>query len=204
MFSSKHSLPALAFALTLGCALSIPGAAQTAGSGQSASSSSGTSSVGAADQKFMKQAAQGGEAEVQLGQLAQQKAQSPDVKAFGQRMVNDHSKANDELKQVASEKGVTLPSQPDSKDKAEKERLEKMSGAQFDKAYMNYMVAEHKKDVADFQREATHAKDPAVKNFAQTTLPTLQSHLQEAESIAPKQSAAAAKTSTTASNSSRQ
>jgi putative membrane protein len=152
----------------------------------------------------MKEAAQGGEAEVQLGQLAQQKAESPDVKAFGQRMVDDHTKANDQLKQVASQKGVTLPSQPDSKDKAEKARLEKMSGAQFDKAYMNYMVSDHKKDVADFQKEASHASDPDVKNFAQTTLPTLQSHLQQAESIAPKQNAAGAKTSTTATKSNPQ
>ncbi len=198
----KKSLPTLAFALTLGCALSIPGIAQTASSRQSASSSSSKGKLSAADQKFMKQAAQGGQAEVELGQLAQQKAQSPDVKAFGQRMVNDHTKANDELKQVASQVGVTLPSQPDAKDQAEKARLEKMSGAQFDKAYMNYMVSDHKKDVADFQREAAHATDPAVKNFAQTTLPTLQSHLQEAESIAPKQNAAAGKASTTARNSS--
>ena len=73
-----------------------------------------------------------------------------------------------------------------------------MSGAQFDKAYMNYMVADHKKDVADFQKEAAHANDPDVKNFAQTTLPTLESHLQQAESIAPKQTSAAAKDQTTA------
>jgi len=149
----------------------------------------------------MKQAAQGSEAEVALGQLAQQKAESPDVKAFGERMVNDHTKANDNLKEVASQAGVTLPTKPNAKDTAEKARLEKMSGAQFDKAYMNYMVAEHKKDIAEFQKEATHANDPAVKSFAQTTLPTLQSHLQEAESIAPKQNAAAGKASTTASNS---
>ena len=67
-------------------------------------------------------------------------------------MVDDHTKANDQLKQVASEKGVTLPLQPDAKDAAEKARLAKMSGAQFDKSYMNYMVADHKKDVADFQK----------------------------------------------------
>ena len=203
MSNFKNSIATLASFLIFGCVLPITSSAQTAGSSQSASSST-HSTLSASDQKFMKQAAQGGAAEVELGQLAQQKAESPDVKAFGQRMVNDHTKANDQLKQVASEKGVTLPSQPDAKDNAEKARLEKMSGAQFDKAYMNYMVADHKKDVADFQKEASHANDPDVKNFAQTTLPTLQSHLQQAESIAPKQNAAAAKSSTTASNTSRQ
>ncbi len=197
MFSLKNSMATLASFLIFGCVLPITSSAQTAG--QSASSSA-HSTLSASDQKFMKEAAQGGAAEVELGQLAQQKAESPDVKAFGQRMVDDHTKANDQLKQLASEKGVTLPSQPDAKDNAEKARLEKMSGAQFDKSYMNYMVADHKKDVADFQKEASHANDPDVKNFAQTTLPTLQSHLQQAESIAPKQNAAAAKASTTASN----
>jgi putative membrane protein len=202
MLSLKNSLATAASFLIFGCVLPIT-SAQTAGSDQSASSST-HSSLSASDQKFMKEAAQGGAAEVELGQLAVQKAQSPDVKAFGQRMVDDHTKAGDELKQLANQKGVTLPSQADAKDKAEKARLEKMSGAQFDKAYMNYMVADHKKDVADFQKEASHANDPDVKNFAQSTLPTLQSHLQQAESIAPKQNAAAAKSSTTASNSSRQ
>ncbi len=203
MFSLKNSMAALASFLIFGCVLPLTSSAQTATGDQSASSST-HSSLSASDQKFMKEAAQGGASEVELGQLAQQKAESPDVKAFGQRMVDDHTKANDQLKQVASEKGVTLPSQPDAKDKAEKTRLEKMSGAQFDKAYMNYMVADHKKDVADFQKEASHANDPDVKNFAQSTLPTLQSHLQQAESIAPKQNAAAAKASTTASNTGRQ
>lgn len=203
MLSLKNSMATLASFLIFGCVLPITSSAQTAGSDQGASSSA-HSTLSASDQKFMKEAAQGGEAEVQLGQLAQQKAESPDVKAFGQRMVDDHTKANDQLKQVASQKGVTLPSQPDAKDKAEKARLEKMSGAQFDKAYMNYMVSDHKKDVADFQREASHANDPDVKNFAQSTLPTLQSHLQQAESIAPKQNAASSKSSTTASNSNRQ
>jgi len=191
MSRPRNILATWAAVLVLGCAFSI---AQMASNSSSAKPS-------ASDQTFMKQAAQGNEAEVALGQLAQQKAESPDVKAFGERMVNDHTMANDELKQVASEKGVSLPSRPNAEGTAEKARLEKMSGAQFDKAYMNYMVAEHKKDVAEFQKEATHANDPAVKNFAQTTLPTLQSHLQEAESIAPKQKAATSKASTTASNS---
>jgi putative membrane protein len=202
MLSLKNSMAALASFLIFGCVLPITSGAQSAASDQSASSST-HSSLSASDQKFMKEAAQAGAAEVELGQLAQQKAESPDVKAFAQRMVDDHTKANDQLKQVASQKSVTLPSQPDAKDTAEKARLEKMSGAQFDKAYMNYMVADHKKDVADFQKEASRANDPDVKNFVQTTLPTLQSHLQQAESIAPKQNAAAAK-ATTASNSNPQ
>ncbi len=193
MSRPKNILAISAALLVLGCVFAIAQMANNSTSGK----------LSASDQKFMKEAAQGGQAEVELGQLAQQKAESPDVKAFGERMVNDHAKANDQLKQVASEKGVTLPDQADAQDNAEKARLEKMSGAQFDKAYMNYMVADHKKDVADFKKEAAHANDPDLKNFAQTTLPTLESHLQQAESTTPKQTAAAAKGSTTASASQR-
>ena len=133
------------------------------------------------DHAFVMKAAQGGLAEVELGQLAVQKASNPDVKAFGQKMVDDHTKANDQLKQVATQKNIAIPTEPAAKDKAEKDRLSKLSGDAFDKAYMSHMVSDHKKDVAEFQREANSGKDDAVKNFAQQTLPTLQSHLQMAQ-----------------------
>jgi putative membrane protein len=139
-----------------------------------------------ADQKFVKDAAQGGMAEVELGNLAVQKASSDEVKKFGQRMVDDHSKANDKLKEVASQEGLTLPESPNAAQKATKTRLSKLSGDQFDKAYMNNMVKDHKQDVADFQKESSNGHDEAIKDFASQTLPTLQDHLKEARSIAPK------------------
>jgi putative membrane protein len=142
--------------------------------------------VPASDRQFMLKAAQGGMAEVELGQLAQQNGQSQDVKDFGKRMVDDHSKANDELKQLASDKGVSLPTDLNAKDKATKDRLSKLNGAAFDKAYMNDMVKDHKMDVAEFKHESMAAKDPQVKDWAGKTLPTLQSHLDQAEKIAPK------------------
>jgi len=168
--------------------MTLAGGAQEGSTSQGAATSSkqsaGTSS---SDTTFLKKAAQGGMAEVELGQLAVQKASSEDVKKFGQRMVDDHSKANDQLKQVAAQQHVNLPQEPNAKDKATKARLEKLSGDQFDKAYMNDMVKDHKKDVAEFTRESKMAKDPAVKSFAEQTLPTLKEHLKEAERIAPKQ-----------------
>jgi len=139
------------------------------------------------DKHFVRKAAEGGLAEVELGKLATQKASSDDVKKFGQRMVDDHTKANDQLKQLAQQKGIDLPTQPDAKDQATMKRLEKLSGEQFDKAYMQDMVKDHTKDVAEFQKESTSAKDPDVKNFASQTLPTLQDHLKTAKSIAPKE-----------------
>ena len=135
------------------------------------------------DKTFMKKAAEGGLAEVQLGQLAQQNGQSQDVKNFGQKMVTDHTKANDQLKQVASQEGVTLPTDVSSKDRAEYDRMSKLNGEAFDKAYARMMVSDHKKDVAEFQREANSGSDPQMKNFASQTLPTLQDHLRMAEQM---------------------
>jgi len=139
-----------------------------------------------ADRQFIKKAAQGGLAEVELGKLATEKAASPEVKQFGQRMVDDHGKANDQLKQVASQKGITVPEKLNAKDAATKTRLEKLSGKAFDRAYMQDMVADHTKDVSEFRTESKSAKDPDVKSFASQTLPTLKDHLKEAKSIAPK------------------
>jgi putative membrane protein len=142
-----------------------------------------TGGVQTKDHTFMVKAAQGGMAEVQLGQLAQQNGQSQQVKDFGKRMVDDHTKANDQLKQVASQKGVTLPDSPDAKDKAEYDRLSKLKGDAFDKAYSKMMVTDHKKDVAEFQKEANSGMDPDLKSFAGQTLPTLQDHLKMAEQM---------------------
>lgn len=136
------------------------------------------------DASFVKEAARGGLAEVELGQLAAQKASKEEVKKFGQRMVDDHTKANDQLKEVAAQEHIDLPTQIDAKDKAEKARLEKLSGAQFDKAYMDYMVKDHQADVQHFTWESKSGKTPAVKSFAEQTLPTLRDHLKEAEKIA--------------------
>lgn len=140
--------------------------------------------VSAADQSFMRKAAQGGIAEVQLGKLAEQNAQSPEVKAFGERMVRDHSKANDELQRVAAQQGVTLPSSPNAKDQATKQRLSQLHGAAFDKAYMHDMVQDHRKDVAEFKSE-TSVKDQQLRQWVDKTLPVLESHLREAEKVAP-------------------
>ena len=139
----------------------------------------------ASDSKFVREAAQGGLAEVELGKLATEKGSSDDVKKFGQRMVDDHSKANDELKQIASSKGIDVPQEISAKDKMLKAKLSKLSGPNFDVAYMESMVKDHKKDVGDFTKESTSGADPDVKEFATKTLPTLKDHLREAQGITP-------------------
>ena len=134
----------------------------------------------AADEAFVMKVAKGGMAEVELGKLAAEKASAEEVKKFGQRMVDDHSKANDELKALATSKSVTLPSEIGPEEKALRDRLMKLSGPAFDQAYMKAMVSDHVKDVNEFKKEANSGRDPQVKSFASNTLPTLEEHLQHA------------------------
>ena len=140
-----------------------------------------STSLAKSDASFLKKAAMGGMEEVELGKIAAEKATDPDVKKFGQKMVDDHSKANDELMKLAQQKNLEVPRELDAKAKKEVDRFNKLSGAAFDKAYMKEMVSDHKKDVAEFQKAANTAKDSDVKNFATTTLPTLKEHLEMAK-----------------------
>jgi putative membrane protein len=120
---------------------------------------------------------------VKMGQLAQQKGTADSVKKFGARMVEDHTKAGDELKGVAAQEKITLPADMNSKDKATYEMLSKLSGAAFDRAYARDMVRDHEEDIADFNKEANGGHNPAVKDFATQNLPTLQDHLKEAKEM---------------------
>jgi putative membrane protein len=138
------------------------------------------------DKTFATEAAHGGLAEVQLGQLAEQKATSSQVKEFAQRMVKDHTQANQELMQLAKTEKLNLPTQLDAKHKSEVARLSAMSGNAFDTAYMQYMIQDHKQTVADFQKQAQSGSDPALKSFAEKYLPIIQQHLQMAESSTAK------------------
>ena len=183
--------PKLLLTLSIGSAFALPAAvAQTSLTPASAVLSKASAGVTVADSTFVKKAASGGIAEVELGQLALQKASSPDVKQFAQRMVNDHTKANGQLKQVAADEHIRLPQSMSAKDKATKDTLANLSGDDFDRAYMKDMVQDHRHDVAEFERESKSAQDPAVKSFAMQTLPTLRDHLKEAERIAPKDQSA--------------
>jgi putative membrane protein len=140
------------------------------------------SDLSSSDRRFIEKAAQGGAAEVATGKLAAQKAQSPDVKQFGERMVKDHSAADDQLMKIASDKGVPASSELDSSSQREYDKLSKLSGAQFDREYMKMMVSDHEKDIKEFRSESKSAKDPEVKSFAQNTLATIEEHLRLAKS----------------------
>jgi putative membrane protein len=125
-------------------------------------------------------------AEVALGQMASTKATNPDVKAFADRMVADHGKANDELKQLAQTKGVTLPSDVDQESKDAAGKLSKASGKEFDKAYIDAMVKGHEGVVKAFEKESKDAKDQDLKAWVTKTLPTIQDHLKMAKETKAK------------------
>jgi len=125
---------------------------------------------------FMTEAAIGGMAEVELSRLAVSKGQDAEVKKFAQKMIEDHTNANAELKQLAGKKNVTLPTALDAEHKAIKDKLSGLSGAAFDKEYVNAMVADHEKIVNLFKTQAGGGTDADAKAFAAKTLPTLQMH----------------------------
>lgn len=153
----------------------------TANTNANANTNATTANLSDADKDFMNKAAQGGRAEVVLGEMAQKYGTSDEVKSFGERMVNDHKAAGDKLKQLAEQKGVTLEDGLPKDVEKDELALGKKKGKDFDKAYMAMMVKDHEADVKDFQKEADKGQDPDVKAFASSTLPTLQDHLNQAK-----------------------
>jgi putative membrane protein len=136
------------------------------------------------DATFYRNAAEGGIAEVDMGNLAQQKALSQSVKAFGALMVKDHSALNEKLKAIAESKNITLPANTSVAEMVAKENLKALSGASFDKSYVQGMIKDHQEDVAEFKKEATSGQDPDARAFASATLPTLEADLKKLQSIA--------------------
>jgi putative membrane protein len=186
---SKRTFPAFAAATLLALAPAFAQNQGTTGTGHGAHGSTvettGTDHA-KQDEHFIHEAAAGGMMEVELGRLATERAASADVKAFGQRMVTDHSKANQQLTQIATSKGITLSKALPADKQQERDRFARLSGAEFDRMYMDHMVKDHKKDVSEFEKQAEKGTDPALRTFAQQTLPTLREHLTLAESLAGK------------------
>ncbi len=132
---------------------------------------------------FVMKAASGGMMEVSLAKTAQQKAKSPRVKNFAKMLLQDHTKANNELKGIASSKSITVPSEMMAEHKSHVDEMSKMSGTDFEKHYMDMMVNDHQKDISDFQNASQNMSDAEIKNFATKTLPVLQKHLDSAQAI---------------------
>ncbi len=136
------------------------------------------------DLDFYRTAAEGGLAEVEMGNMAEQQAHSQSVKDFGALMVKDHSAANEKLKTLAESKNITLPANTSVEEMAAKAKLKALSGTAFDKSYIKGMIKDHQEDIAEFRKEATSGRDPEARAFASATLPILEAHLKKIQSIA--------------------
>ena len=196
----KHVAVALSFVFAwAGVAALAASAAPPSASAKSTVKTKTSEKITMSDSDFAKAAAEGGYAEVTFGKLAEDKASNQAVKDLAQRMVEDHTKADDELKTAASKDEISIPSQLNAKDQATYVRLTQLSGAAFDRAYARDMVRDHETDVAVFRHEADDGKDTSIKSFAAQTLPTLEDHLKEArqalQSVSPKTTAVTKKKS---------
>ena len=170
-----------------------PGVSPTNGATGSPTMSPGVSPTGAAavsltpfDREFLTDAARGSALEVQLGNIAAQKATNDDVKRFGQRMATDHSQGGQTIQQMASNLKFILPQDMSPEQKIEISRLENVSGKAFDRDYMKAMVKDHMKDLSEYERAATQATNAEIKQYASQALPMMRDHLKEAREIAGK------------------
>jgi predicted outer membrane protein len=135
------------------------------------------------DQQFVSMAATGGLVEVELGRLATQRAGRASVQRFGERMITDHGAMNGELAQIAARKGMNVPTTVGDAHRQDIDRLARLSGHDFDRAYMQHMVTDHVKDIAHFERQAQAGTDPELKALAANALPVLRQHLEMAKNI---------------------
>jgi putative membrane protein len=166
---NRYSTIVCCFAVTMAFAI-------TAGHTQTMNSKPGK-----ADQSFLKEAIEGDLAEINMGKLAQEKGQSQEVKQFGQMLEQDHGQHLQKAKDAAQQMGLPAPTEPNAKHKKMYDQVNKLSGAQFDKHFAQEMVSDHKEDIKKYQKESK-SKGP-LADFAQQTIPTLQKHLQTAESL---------------------
>jgi putative membrane protein len=146
----------------------------------------------ATDKMFVSKAMQGSMAEVQLGQLTLQKTNNPQVKEFAQRMIDDHTKLNEQMKPVAQQLGVTVPDQVSKNDRKTMAKLQALSGSAYDQAYIKDMVKDHKQDLTEFQMEASSGQDQTVKDAANQGSKVIAGHLQMAQQMAKDQNVAMA------------
>lgn len=178
MLKQSYVVTCLAMAVALGPTYA---SAQTAAPSNRSSQGTSNQKISQADQHFLTEAIQGDLAEVSMGKLAQEKGQADDVKQFGQMLQQDHGDHLKQAEQMAQQMGVTAPNSPNARQEATQQKLEKLSGSAFDKEFKQAMVKDHQEDIAKYRREAK-AKG-LLAQFAQQTVPTLEKHLKQAQSL---------------------
>jgi putative membrane protein len=140
-----------------------------------------TGKISGADRHFIEEAGATNLAEIQLGRLAADKGESPEVKGLGQKLVDDHTRANDQLKPLADARGITLPTEPSAAQRSTYERLSKLSGKDFDKAFLKEVQKGHDRSISLYKKEASSSHDADLKSYAEQTLPTLKTHTDTAK-----------------------
>lgn len=138
------------------------------------------------DEIFVKKAGSSGMAEVEIAKIGQMKATNPEVKMFADRLVTDHTRANEELKAAAREAGIELPAKPEAEHQKHIDMFREYKGENFDRDFVKHMVDSHEKGVKLFTRASTECKNPKLKEFATKTLPTLKEHLEIAKRLQTK------------------
>ncbi|MBA2248884.1 MAG: DUF4142 domain-containing protein [Chitinophagaceae bacterium] len=155
----------------------------TTDTGMANNNMASTAPVSKESSEFVMKAASGGMMEVELGQMAQQKAKSQRVKDFASMLVTDHTNANNELKSLATANNVSVPTTMMTDHQKHVDMMKNKTGTDFDKAYISMMVADHKEDIEQYKKEANATSNDAFKGFAAKALPVLQKHMDSAQAI---------------------
>ena len=177
---TRTMVAAAALTLALGA---VPALAQTSTTTTTTDTAAQAGQLAEADQTFVEKAAQDSIAEIDLGELAKERAESEEVKQFAQRMIDDHGKANEQLEEIAKSKGAVIPTEAGEEHSKLRAELGELEGEAFDQKYMAAMAEDHQKAVDLFQKQAEEGQDPELKSFAEQTLPIIKEHLTMAQSL---------------------
>ncbi|HEX6103248.1 MAG TPA: DUF4142 domain-containing protein [Alphaproteobacteria bacterium] len=177
---TRTMVAAAALTLALGA---VPALAQTSTTTTTTDTAAQAGQLAEADQTFVEKAAQDSIAEIDLGELAKERAESEEVKQFAQRMIDDHGKANEQLEEIAKSKGAVIPTEAGEEHSKLRAELGELEGEAFDQKYMAAMAEDHQKAVDLFQKQAEEGQDPELKSFAEQTLPIIKEHLTMAQSM---------------------
>ena len=138
------------------------------------------------DSEFVQEAIRGNLAEIQMGELAKERAQSKDVRDYGRMLVDDHSKANQNAIAAAKSMNIAAPTEPSEQQKKEHDAIANMSGSQFDSLFMSHMIQDHRHDIAQYKAQAQSGRSSKATDYAKSTLPTLNSHFSKAQAVQMK------------------
>ena len=180
-----HKTHALLGLTALAAMASLSAGAQSSRA-PSASSSQSSSAQPAEVSKFLQEAIRGNTAEVKMGELAKERAQSKDVRDYGQMLIDDHSKGNKKATEIARRMNISAPTEESAEQKQERDAMAKLSGSEFDTTFLSHMVQDHQEDIAKYTAQAQNGDSSKITDFANDSLPTLKEHLSKAQSIESK------------------